>query len=1073
MATPDLPVSGHNLTYVEELWARFLDDPSSVGEDWRRFFEQLDGDAPRALAGPAFRPASIFNPPSAAAPAALQPLDDGDVPQLPEAELERRLALFEEVRLFSGVPRAEVALVARLAVEQRLDDGEYLFRVGDPGNTLYLLADGHLEVYRKGHLVVTKNPGDVVGEMSVLNAEKRWADVVAHGPATVLRLDGDVLQALIERRPALARSMVAMLSSRLRQSSHRQDRVNRLIHAYRVRGHLNAQLDPLGSERPPFPELEPEHYGLEEHLDAIFSFSSTSRSPGTAFTLREILELLRSVYCGSIGVQFMHIDDLEAKEWLIERLESPEHHRHLSRDEKLRIFTKLTDAELFEQFIHRKFLGAKRFSLEGAETLIPLLDLALEEAGEQGVREVVIGMAHRGRLNVLVNILGKSPRLVFREFAESGDPELQRGRGDVKYHLGHSSDRLTSGGRQVHLSLCFNPSHLEFVDPVVVGRVRAKQQRFGDRERRRCLGVVIHGDAAVAGQGVVQEMLNMSDLPGFRTGGTLHVVVNNQIGFTTPPELGRSTPYATDVARMLQTPIFHVNGEQPEAVAQVVRLAMDYRAAFGKDVIIDMYCYRRYGHNEGDEPAYTQPLLYDKIRRRKSVRDGYRESLLAAGIAAEEAQAIEDKRRQDLEAELAAARAPDEQAQEGPSSGEGLWRSYRGGPDSEVPEVETGVERQRLSALLRSLTELPEGFHLHPKLKRFIAGRAAMAEGEKPLDWSAAEALAFATLLVDGTPVRLTGQDTPRGTFSHRHAKLVDVKTGEPYVPLQHLAPEQAPCEIWESPLSEVGVLGFEYGYSLDSPDALVAWEAQFGDFCNVAQVIIDQFITSGEDKWRRLSGLVMLLPHGFEGQGPEHSSARLERFLELAAEDNVQVVNLTTPAQYFHCLRRQVLRPWRKPLVVMSPKSLLRHPEAVSPLDELADGGFQRIIPDGTDLDPGAVRKILLTSGKLYYELAAARRERGVRDVAIVRLEQYYPLAQDRLAAALAPYPAGTPLVWVQEEPCNMGAWSFLRLRLEPELVERWPLERISRPESASPATGSAAAHQLEQSELIDRALA
>ncbi len=1081
----DLPLSGQTLGYIEEQYARFLDDPSSVGDDWKAYFRPLDGDLPgadrTALDGPSFQPASIFAPArvddtggsiTTVSSAPAQPIHENDLPKLTSAELEQRLALLDEVRLFQGVTRQEVAWVARMAVEERLEDGAYLFREADPGNTLYLVIDGHLKVLRKDHLVATKNRGDVVGEMSVLNAQPRWADVVAHGAAAVLRLDGTALTFLIEQRPALARSMIAMLSTRLRQRSHRQDKVNRLIHNHRVRGHLLAQLDPLGSPRPRFPELEPEHYGLENNLDALFS--STTSGGTTALTLREILDLLRVVYCGSIGVQFMHIDEVEAKRWLIDRLENATHHRRLTRDEKLRIFTKLTDAELFEQFIHRKFLGAKRFSLEGAETLIPLLDLAIEKAGTQGVREVVIGMAHRGRLNVLVNGLGKSPRDVFREFKDE-NPTAHLGRGDVKYHMGFSSNHVTTTGDNVHLSLCFNPSHLEFVDSVAVGRVRAKQDRDQDTDHRRCLGILIHGDAAFAGQGVVQELFNMSDLPGYRTGGTLHVIVNNQIGFTTPPERGRSTQYATDVARMLQTPIFHVNGEDPDAVAQVIQVAMDYRDRFRKDVIVDMYCYRRYGHNEGDEPSYTQPLMYQKIRQRKSVRDGYRASLLHEGATQADIDDIESKRKADLESELAQAGTPDPSPR-GPNTGQGLWRPYRGGADHATPEVPTGVARDRLAALLRATTVVPDSFNVHPKLRRFLGDRVAMANGKKLLDWGGAEAAALASLLDEGQRIRISGQDSPRGTFSHRHAVLHDIETGETHTPLAHID-EQTHFEIWESPLSEIGVLGFEYGYSLDTPDGLIVWEAQFGDFCNVAQVIIDQFITSSEDKWQRLSALVMLLPHGFEGQGPEHSSARLERFLDLAAEDNIQVVNLTTPAQYFHCLRRQVVRPWRKPLVVMSPKSLLRHPRVTSTLDDLVDGQFHRVLGDTFDGGKGAaptdVRKILLTSGKVYYELEAAREARSAADVAILRLEQYYPLSQDLLADALAPYAAGTPLVWVQEEPRNMGAWSFLRRQLRTDIVDRWPLSCVSRPESASPATGSAAAHKMEQAQLIDKAFA
>ncbi len=1074
MDARDLPIHTTNLAFVEAQWARYLEDPASVDNAWKIYFDGLDGNPvdQRSLSGPGFQRASIFNPPSAGRSESkgIVPLDERTLPAVDSEQLAQRATLLAGLRVFSGVPREELGHVARLATERRLAKGEVLFREAEEGNELFVLVAGHLVVRRFGDVVATINPGEVVGELSVLDAQPRSADVIAHSDAKVLCVVGSDLEYLLHRRPALARSVITMLTSRLRQRSDRQNRVNQLIHAYRVRGHLRARLDPLGSERPDAPELAPAHYGLDErHMDSLFS--STTSGGTTLLTLREILSMLETVYCGSIGVQFMHIDNIEAKDWLIERLESSRHSRQLNREEKLRIFTKLTDAEIFEQFIHRKFLGAKRFSLEGAETLIPLLDLAVEEAGARDICEVVIGMAHRGRLNVLVNVMGKSPRHVFREFTDDA-PELYLGKGDVKYHLGFSCDRSTDSGQSVHLSLCFNPSHLEFVNPVLAGRIRAKQDRFDDPERRQCMGVLIHGDAAFAGQGVLQELFNMSCLPGYNVGGILHLIVNNQIGFTTPAEEGRSTHYASDVARMLQTPIFHVNGEDPDAVARVVHLAMAYREKFRQDVIIDMYCYRRYGHNEGDEPSYTQPLMYEKIRQRKSVRDGYLASLADEGIGEADARRIEAEQRDKLETELSEARSS-EHPLRGPTTGAGIWRPFKGGRDADTPEVSTQVPVKRLAALLNRLTETPEGFNSHRKLERAFRDRRAMAAGERPLDWAAAEALAFASLVVEGHPVRMSGQDAQRGTFSHRHAALHDVTDGSIYVPLAHLTEDQARFEIINSPLSEVGVVGFEYGYSLDTPEGVTIWEAQFGDFSNVAQVIIDQFISSGEDKWQRLSGLVMLLPHGFEGQGPEHSSARLERFLMLGAEDNIQVVNLTTPAQLFHCLRRQVVRPWRKPLIVMSPKSLLRHPQVVSPLSDLADGGFQRLIPDDGRATPAKTRKIILTSGKVYYELAAAREAREIDDIALLRLEQYYPLSQDLLTEMLETYPDGTPLVWVQEEPRNMGAWSFLNRALRRELRDRWPVTCISRAESASPATGSAAAHKIEQADLLDRALA
>ncbi len=844
-----------------------------------------------------------------------------------------------------------------------------------------------------------------------------------------------------------------------------QDRVDQLVRAYRVRGHMIARVDPLGIPRPPRPELEPEYYGFTEaDLDRPFS-SRTIYGPNVR-TLRQIVERLRNTYCRSIGVQFMHIDELRIRHWLQDRMEGTENRLKLGRSEQIRILTRLTDAVIFEEFIQKKFIGAKSFSLEGCESLIPLLDLAIEKAGEYRIDEIVLGMAHRGRLNVLANIMGKSPHRIFREF-EDVDPKV--GAGDVKYHLGYSTDWHTGSGHKVHLSLCFNPSHLEFVNPVAMGRMRAKQERVRDAKRQRGMVLLIHGDASFAGEGIVQETLNLSELPAYTTGGTIHVIVNNQIGFTTPPSEGRSSLYASGVARMLQIPIFHVNGEDPEAVAQVIRLAMAFRREFQRDVVIDMYGYRRHGHNESDEPSFTQPLLYRAISKRPSVREGYLEHLLKLGeVSREEADRIAEQRRESLEKDLSLARS-DEYALQ-PESFTGIWSGYSGGPAEQVEEVSTSVPAERLSALLDAQTRLPEGFHPHPKIERLLNLRREMAAGKRPLDWASAEALSLASLATEGLPVRMSGQDAGRGTFSQRHAILYDYEDGHTYMPLQHLAPDQASVEIYNSPLSEAGVLGFEYGYSLDYPDGLTLWEAQFGDFVNAAQVIVDQFICSAEVKWHRLSGLVMLLPHGFEGQGPEHSSARLERFLALAAEHNIQVVYPSTPAQYFHLLRRQVLRTWRKPLVVMTPKSLLRHPRCVSDLRELADGRFRTLIPDE---NPGrdTVNRVLLCSGKIYYELAQRREELGREDVAIVRFEELYPLPETDLYSVLAPYHDGTPAFWVQEEPENMGAWRYIRARFCERLLGRLPLIGIHRPASASPATGSARMHHQQQKQLIDRA--
>ncbi|MGE0606374.1 MAG: 2-oxoglutarate dehydrogenase E1 component [Pirellulales bacterium] len=847
----------------------------------------------------------------------------------------------------------------------------------------------------------------------------------------------------------------------------RQERIDRLVRAFRVRGHLIARFDPLGRPRREPSELKPAFYGLTE-ADLDLPCSTQHLKGADVSTVRTVLWRMSNTYCRHIGVQFMHIDDATSRGWLQDRMEGTENRIRLSRDEQLRILRRLADAVILEEFIQKKYLGAKSFSLEGGETLIPLLDLAIEHAGSQGVEEIVLGMAHRGRLNVLANIMRKSPQEIFREF-EDVDTEFHRGLIDVKYHLGYSSDWKTREGRNVHLSLCFNPSHLEFVNPVALGRLRAKQDRTGDSQHERGLGILIHGDAAFAGEGVVQETLNLSNLDGYSTGGTLHVIVNNQIGFTTGPDDSRSCIYATDVAKMLQSPIFHVNGEHPEAVAQVVRLALDFRDTFKRDVVIDMYCYRRRGHNEGDEPAFTQPLLYKAIAERMTVWQAYLEHLVLLGeVSSEAAQEVVDERWARLERELSVARSQEFVPRD--EAFQGTWRRYVGGPDQDVAEVETGVSRSQATELLSSLVRLPDDFHPHPKIERLLKARQEMALGNAPLDWAAAEALAFASLSADGSRIRLSGQDSERGTFSQRHAVLHDVENGKRYMPLANLSPEQAPVEIYNSPLSEAAVLGFDYGYSLDCPEGLVMWEAQFGDFCNAAQVIIDQFIAAAEDKWRRVSGIVLLLPHGFEGMGPEHSSARLERFLNLAARDNIQVVNPSTPAQYFHVLRRQVMRAWRKPLVVMTPKSLLRNPKCVSTLDDCASGMFRRVLPD-TRPEPSRVERVLMCSGKIYYELEKRREELNRDDLAIVRIEQLYPFPHEQLRAALAPYRDGTPVCWVQEEPENMGAWQFLKSKMDDRLFDRFPLSGVVRPAAASPATGSASSHKLEQETLLNTA--
>lgn len=871
-----------------------------------------------------------------------------------------------------------------------------------------------------------------------------------------------------------ARSLFDPPDSRRAEDTHLdaavlQDRVDQLIRAYRVRGHLAAKIDPLGMARPEQPELDPAYHRLKPgDLERPFSTASISGGPKSQ-SLRELILRLEHTYCRYIGAQFMHIGEPEARIWLQNRMEECANRIELSRNEQIRILTRLTDAAIFEEFVRKKYVGAKTFSLEGGESLIPLLDLAIDKASRQGVAEIVLGMAHRGRLNVLANILGKQPKEIFWEF-EDQSPELHTGRGDVKYHLGFSSDWVSSAGKNVHLSLCFNPSHLEFVNTVAMGRMRAKQDLVGDTERKAGMVVLIHGDAAFAGEGIVQETLNLSQLPGYRVGGTVHIIVNNQIGFTTSSQEARSTMYASDIARMLQIPIFHVNGEHPEAVAQVIDLALDFRAQFQRDVIIDMYCFRRWGHNEGDEPKFTQPLMYDAIDERKSVRRQYLHHLKKLGeVTDAEADEITRKSRQQLEVAF-------DEIQQQPDffpdlhTLSGQWYGYRGSDEPADDEPDTTVDAEECAQILTHSTRTPGGFTVHPKLERTFSKRLEMAAGAEPLDWAAGEMLAMATLLKAGHPVRLSGQDAQRGTFSHRHSVLHDPTNDNTYMPLAHLSEDQASVEIINSPLSEAGVLGFDYGYSLDMPAALVAWEAQFGDFVNAAQVIIDQFISSAEDKWRRLSGLVMLLPHGFEGQGPEHSSARLERFLMQCAQHNMQIATPTTPAQIFHCLRRQVLRGWRKPLMLFTPKSLLRHPEARSPLSDFTSGSFARIIPDDQKLK--TVRRVILCGGKVYYDLVKHRRDHDITDVAIVRIEQYYPLTDAVIANSLAPYASEVPVKWVQEEPENMGAWRYWRARFGDKMLGR-NLTVASRVESASPATGSAASHRLEQAALLEEAFA
>jgi 2-oxoglutarate dehydrogenase E1 component len=873
------------------------------------------------------------------------------------------------------------------------------------------------------------------------------------------------------------------------------ERVQRLVEGYRELGHLTANLDPLGLVRRKLPPIALEDFGLaDEDLDLVFSSENVAGPDRT--TLRDLVGLLRETYSRTIGVELAHLHDTELRSWLQKRMEGTRNRLPLTRADRLRILDQVIGAEVLEQFLQNKFLGYKRFSLEGAESLIPLLERLIERAAGSGVVEIVIGMAHRGRLNVLANVLQKPASEIFAEFQDKVDPNDPSSGGDVKYHLGFSVDRTfrtfrtfgsidSSPGdaatNRVHVSLAFNPSHLEWVNTVVQGRVRAKQDRVGDSGRTRCLPLLLHGDAAFAGQGIVAESLNMSELDGYRVGGTVHIIVNNQVGFTTSPQHGKSTTYATDVARMLQIPIFHVNGEDPEAVSQVVDLAVDFRQRFHRDAIIELWCYRKLGHNEGDEPSYTQPVMYRTIASKPSIRMAYLAYDAAnpapggaAGITVEETDTIAAGKRHALEAQLEIATKS--QTPPRPSTFAGAWASIKGGADSMVPEVPTAASPSEIQEVTRAICSAPADFHVHPKLKAVVIdGRAAMGANEKPIDWGMGEALALGTLLAQGTRVRLSGQDARRGTFSHRHAVLVDYNDGHEYTPLAHVRDKQGTFEVRDSPLSEGGVLGFDYGYSLDMPDGLTIWEAQFGDFVNAAQVIIDQFLCSSEAKWHRVSGLVMLLPHGMEGQGPEHSNARLDRFLNLCVNDNMQVCNLTTPAQYFHALRRQVLRPYRKPLIIMSPKSLLRSPAATSALADFTGGSFRHIIPDGegrghkdAPADPKQVKRVLLCTGKVYYDLVAAREERGYDDVAIVRVEQLYPLRRDDLLEVLSVYTDGTPVVWVQEEPKNMGAWAYMNRELQGLLAGSFHWSCVSRPLSASPATGSGKRHAQEQARIM-----
>jgi multifunctional 2-oxoglutarate metabolism enzyme len=854
----------------------------------------------------------------------------------------------------------------------------------------------------------------------------------------------------------------------------KQAAVVQLINAYRVRGHLIADFDPLGAEPSYHPELDPSNYGLTIwDLDRQFITGNLARhgrgGQVAAAPLRKTLQTLRQTYCAKIGCEYMHIQHPEEKRWLQEHMEPQANNWALSPELRQRILLRLLQGETFENFLHTRFVGQKRFSLEGAESAMVILDELMERAADAGVQEIVLGMAHRGRLNVLANLVGKTMAQVFGEFEGNLDPDSSMGSGDVKYHLGASGIQRTSEGLEIKVSMAPNPSHLEAVDPVVTGIVRAKQTRMRDTSREKVLGVLVHGDAAFAGQGVVAETLNLSQLSGYTTGGTVHLIIDNQIGFTTTPEEGRSTTYCTDVARTVQAPIFHVNGDDPEACVRAIQVAFDFRQQFKKDVVIDMICYRKYGHNEGDDPSYTQPLMYRKIKDHPSVANQYAERLLREKISTKEwiertRKGIHDK--QNEAHEEAVRRGERWELQEVTSYEE---------PQGDDSRPRTAVDQALLERVITGLTTFPETFTVHPKLKAFVEKRREFLKGGVA-DWALGEALAFGTLAMEGTPVRLSGQDSGRGTFSQRHLEFFDYETGKQYTPMTQLSKDQARFEVVDSSLSEYGVMGFEFGYSLGDPLTLTLWEAQFGDFANGAQIMIDQFIAACEAKWGQPSGLALLLPHGFEGQGPEHSSARLERFLQLCAESNMQVCNVTTPAQYFHLLRRQMYggqdrRGVRKPLVLITPKSMLRHPKMVSTLPDFTHGHFETVLSD-PGVTPDRVTKLLLCTGKIYFELQAAREQRDAAHVSIVRLEQIYPWPQEELEKILWRYPSTTDVIWVQEEPRNMGAYLFVQDKLQPMLdATRRELRYVGRAEAASTAAGSYKRHSQEQAAVIEDA--
>lgn len=848
----------------------------------------------------------------------------------------------------------------------------------------------------------------------------------------------------------------------------KQVSVLQLINAYRFRGHRRAELDPLQQyERPDVAELKPAYHNLSE-ADMETVFNTGSLQGAREATLREILTIVQGTYCRTLAVEYMHINETAQKRWIQSYLETRRGDPGFSFEQKQQILESLIAANALEEYLHTRYVGQKRFSLEGGESLIPLMDFLVHDAGSNGVKEVVIGMAHRGRINVLVNTLGKQPADLFDEF--EGKANNHSGTGDVKYHLGFSSDVDTPGG-PIHLTLGFNPSHLEIIDPVIQGSVRARQDRRHDIARDQVLPILIHGDAAFAGQGVVMETFNLSQTRGYATGGTIHIVINNQIGFTTSDPLdSRSTLYCTDVAKMIQAPILHVNGDDPEAVVYAGSIALAYRQEFNKDIVIDLICYRKHGHSEADEPMITQPLMYQKIKSHPNVRQIYTEKLIADDIVT-----AEYARYVHLRYILAIERNESVSRPKVCPLDDTFKTDFQRFLSTDWREdVPTMISKAHINLLAERLTTLPTGFTPHRAVKKIIEGRRMMAAGEISLDWGFAESLAYASLVEAGYPIRLSGQDSERGTFAHRHAVIHDVKTGETFAPLQHIKPDQAQFRIINSILSEEAVLGFEFGYSSSEPNTLVIWEAQFGDFANGAQVVIDQFISSSEAKWGRYCGLTMFLPHGYDGQGPEHSSARLERYLQLCAEENIQVCVPSTPSQFFHMIRRQILRPYRKPLIVMTPKSLLRHKMSVSEIKDITHGKFELVIAEQDTLDNEKVSRILFCSGKVYFDLLEARRLNGIDDIAILRIEQLYPFPKPEVEHLLSLYPNAREVVWVQEEPVNQGSWFYIlgHSHLTGCLQADHILTRVARPFSASPAVGYLSKHREQQDAIINEAL-